>query len=148
MFSFFFKILELLFLEKDTILELPSFTKSACVVDLCPEDGFFAPTGLVNNTLLVCGDTGCWSLQGGEWSRESDMTTPRYGAGSSSSATGWFLTGGLSDRNGVETGPILQSTELLVNGAWSQRPDLPSPLAYQCQVQVGQTVYIIGNVQL
>ena len=87
---------------------------------------------------------GCWSLKNGTWNQAANMTRPRYGAGSSNSPRGLFLTGGLT--GGVaNTQPPINTSEVLVDGRWEPGPDLPSPLVYHCQVTVGQTIYIIGE---
>ena len=76
------------------------------------------------------------------------MIRPRYGAESSISPRGLFLTGGRTDVNKKNrTLPHLNTSEILVDGIWEQGPDLPSPLYEHCQVTVGQTIYIAGIYQ-
>ena len=74
------------------------------------------------------------------------MIRPRYGAESSTSPRGLFLTGGRTDVKN-RTLPYLNTSEILVDGIWEPGPDLPSPLFSHCQVTVGQTIYIAGIYQ-
>ena len=74
------------------------------------------------------------------------MIRPRYGAGSSNSPRGLFLTGGVPGSLD-DTLPPVNTTEILVDGTWEPGPDLPSPLVNHCQVTVGQTIYIAGIYQ-
>ena len=72
------------------------------------------------------------------------MIRPRYGAESSTSPRGLFLTGGITD---VKNKTHVNTSEILVDGIWELGPDLPSPLFSHCQVTVGQTIYIAGIYQ-
>ena len=71
------------------------------------------------------------------------MTTYRFRAGSSSSPRGWFITGG----RGFNTSRLnrINSTELFAEGVWKLGPELPVPLFRHCQVQVDDTVFVIGG---
>jgi len=136
---------DLLFLQEGTILEdLPSFAKSACRVDQFPDRNGPFTLGIDSNTLVGCGGLGCWSLQNGIWNQAASMIRPRYGAESSTSPRGLFLTGGRTDVKN-RTLPFLNTSEILVDGIWEPGPDLPSPLWEHCQVTVGQTIYIAGG---
>ena len=76
------------------------------------------------------------------------MIRPRYGAESSTSPRGLFLTGGRIEKSlKNRTLPFLNTSEILVDGIWEPGPDLPSRLFEHCQVTVGQTIYIAGIYQ-
>ena len=131
---------DLLFIDSDHILELPSFNKSTCKVDR--DKGFLGDqSGIVDNYLTVCDFFNCRYLCAGGWREFPSMKTPRYFGGSSDSSSGWFVTGGW-DTNAT----ILATTEVYTTGnGWTAGPKLPIPLFDHCQLLIGETVYILGN---
>ena len=69
------------------------------------------------------------------------MNTGRIEGSSSNSAQGWLVSGG---RNGS----TLSSTEVFANGSWTVGSSLPRSLYGHCQVQIGETVLVTGNIQI
>ena len=90
-------ITDLLFIEEDIILELPSFKRSECQVPGFPGgSSATGVAGLVSDTLAACALGRCWSLTAGVWTSIASMGVARgnYSAASNSSE-GWMVTGGL-----------------------------------------------------
>ena len=134
---------DLLFITENAILELPSFAKSSCSVELSTFQPISeyrgAHSGLVNNNLVVCDLRGCEYLCAGKWRPFPNMTSLRTGGASSGSSSGWFVTGGYNDAK------VLNTTEVYTSeNGWQVGPDLPTTLYGHCQLTVGETVYIIG----
>ena len=147
-------VTDLLFIEEDIILELPSFNRSDCCVPSFPVESYVSGvTGLVSGNLTACVQGLCWSLTAGAWTPIANMSVPRgnYSAASNSSQ-GWMVTGGLDNpadyeykNTAVKNRFRLDSSEVLTNGAWSAGLTLPTYLYAHCQLQVAETVFILGS---
>ena len=145
---------DLLFIEEDIILELPSFKRSDCRVPSFPVKSYVSGvTGLVSDNLTACVQGLCWSLNAGVWTPIADMNVPRgnYSAASNSSQ-GWMVTGGLDNpadyeckNTAVRKRFRLDSSEVFTNEAWAAGLALPTYLYAHCQLQVAETVFILGS---
>ena len=135
---------DLLFINSDNILELPSFNKSSCNVESFPLDSrFYEVVGLVNDSLVACNNDGCKSLSAGKWGDFPNMTFKRAWASASNSSSGLFVTGGgdASNNRMVNTTEVFDISE----NRWRAGPELPTTLIEHCQLQVGDTVFVMGK---
>ena len=130
--------------------------------------------GLVSDTLAACALGSCWSLTAGVWTSLASMGVARgnYSAASNSSE-GWMVTGGLDitseipseipteipseipsdysyeyNYRVVKNRYHLSSTEVFTNESWSQRSELLDFTWAHCQLQVAETVLVLGSTLL
>ena len=131
---------DLLLVDPDIVLELPSFKKSECKVN--SKGMREVQTGMDQDRLVACNGTACFSLQDGSWMSENSMIEGRTSAGSSNSPNGWLVSGGIGADNDT-----LFSTEYYSNGVWTSGPRLPpdSLLRMPCQLQIGSKIIITGD---
>ena len=139
----YFFFTDLLFIEEDIILELPSFKRSECQVPGFPGgSSATGVAGLVSDTLAACALGSCWSLTAGVWTSIANMKVPRdSAAAASNSPQGWMVTGGRT----LDKIPI-NSTEVFIDGfGWTNGPNLNYTMVFHCQVEAAGTVFVIGN---
>ena len=132
--------LDLLLVDPYTVLELPSFKKSKCIVySMGMKD---VQTGMDLDRMIACNTSACFSLSNGSWISEAGMIEGRSSAGSSNSSQGWLVSGGL----GADEAALV-TTEYYNNSVWTNGPPLPEDayLVVPCQVQIGQRVILTGN---
>merc|ERR1719233_1208557 len=116
----FFTTGELLLINENFTLEIPSFNKSEFKFEEISSTKDHLPAGRLYNKVFVCNGSSCNSLQQGKWKAVARMTYPRRGAGSSSDYDRWIVTGGL----GYEDDEKLKSTEIFSGGNWTEGPSL------------------------
>ena len=118
--------------------------------------------GIVSDTLAACVQGRCWSLTAGVWTSIASMGVARgnYSAASNSSE-GWMVTGGLDitseippdyyyeyNYRDVKNRYHLSSTEVFTNESWSPRSNLLDFTWAHCQIQVAETVLVLGSTLL
>ena len=136
---------DLLFIQEDIILELPSFTKSSCRVTDYPEGNVdWAQSGLVSSKLVACSLSGCYCLQNGTWTVTTQMITNRKEAGSSNFDGGWLVTGGATSAYSIFSS-VISSTEVLDSGNWTSNISLPQGIYRHCQLTIGNNIIITGD---
>ena len=69
------------------------------------------------------------------------MMEKRRGAATSLTSQGMMVSGGYN-------GAYLSSTEYYDGGQWARGPEMPVEMAGHCQVTVGQTVIVTGNISI
>ena len=82
----------------------------------------------------------CELCDGEEWTKLPTMSHIRSGAGASTFNGGILVTGGLD-------GYLrLSSTEMFTYGTWKPGPELPSAMAYHCQLNTKDGVILAGRL--
>lgn len=158
----------LVFIDRNNILELPSFTPvdyTQCNVPEYPNPDQTAVSVVVDGHIMTCGgmykshlldhsvlnyagyDQGdqtyprtsdCYALIGGVWTQQASMGDAVQSSAISETTKGPLRSGGKDDITSVST------TEYFQSGEWVRGPDLPDRLYGHCQVTIGSTVYIAG----
>lgn len=102
---------------------------------------------LVNDMPMICAgeglSPGCYKLINGVWSRAESMQIQRNFAAASVGPKGLWVTGGLGSFG------VYDSTELYLDGVWTNGPSLAEGLYGHCQVQINSTTsMILGGYSL
>ena len=139
---------DLIFIGDSLVLELPSFAPAICNPAPYPEIGIqYAVSGSADGHSIVCGGrnangtllSSCFSLQGGTWQMKASLATARSGAAASRTAGGLLVTEGYGAQG------YLASTEIFTENSWIAGPALPAATMGHCQVQIGDTVIVVGE---
>ena len=142
-----FLSLDLLFINENYILELPTFQEVLIGGEKCAVRNFSSAGDqgpFLFHQMIACNTSKCFQLKKGEWEERASMVTPgRLGAASSSYADkdDWIVTGGT-----LKNGTTLKTSEIYdtETNNWIQGPELPLHLTQHCQVQAFGEVIITG----
>jgi len=148
-----------LYLDSITIVDMKTLQFLPCQQGFPAELSYFWSQAAVvphngHDRLMVCGGpdmTGCyvWTSASGWQSLNATSFKYRSKAASSMMAGGgWLVTGGLVGRLDGRGFNDSSSVLLYSNNHWEELNNVPVVVTSHCQVTVGDTVYIIGGLDI